>query len=161
MGDPLHDLEKRLERLVPQGLSDQSQTRLEDQIDELASGFESAAKTGSSWQRIAVFAAVLALVAGVALFDGLHQGVDHPVAGPSQNASAARALDSGIEMVDYQREVEDGRDGGIDLSQFNKPVRSWNYNVKEVETVVDKKTGWKIRIDSEREEAVLTAVTSF
>ena len=51
MGDGMMDLEERLSQLVPRGISEEGQSRMEGAIDKLASEVEIASPTGSHWRR--------------------------------------------------------------------------------------------------------------
>lgn len=162
MGDPLKKLEERLEQLVPQGLSESGRTRLEEQIDELAAQVGPAARSRRPWPRLAGIAAMVAVVAALGALIKMKETGEGSVTTPGEASIPEVAEGSGIEMVEFQREVgEDWRDGGIVLTRFNEPMRSWSYDVREVELVLDKESGLEVRIVSERREAVLTAVTSF
>ncbi len=162
MDDPIENLEEGLKRMVPPGLSDGGKTRLEEQIDALASGMERPSADGVGLRKVAAVAAVLVALAGMVIFGALRQRGEDPVASSKVAPPPEETEDFGIENLDFQREVmEDGRDGGIVFGSNNAPMRSHLYSVREMETVLDKETGLQVQILSERNEVVLTAVTSF
>lgn len=162
MDDPLRDLEKRLEQMVPKGLSEQTQERLDDQIDELAA--QIGKPVGFSWKHYAAIAAVLALVAGLSFVAGQR---DSQVV--AEDSPESRTILKGepvapdeFKFVDYEYHVSDSAaDGGYILSRFNEPRRSWSFDTREIELVLDEESGLEVRIVSERKVAVSTPVTSF
>ena len=163
MGDPLHNLEQRLERLVPQGLSDGGRERLEAQIDELAAELGTAEKGGGHWRRFAAVAAAVVAVAGVAIFGTPGEQDGNTVVAPAvKPAPVVVEPEAAFETMEYEREVVDHNDDGvIVVGRFHEPVHSRTMIVREMELVIDKETGLRVRIVSERKEVVLTAVTSF
>lgn len=159
MGDSLHDLESRLERLVPRGISNHGRERLEEQIDDLADAVTQR-KAGGRIKKLAGVAALAAVLAAVAVIAGLQQSRPKPTA--SEGADAPAGTDAGIEPIDYLRVVaESPSDGGYVQGEGNQPFRTWIYPVREEETVVDQQTGWEVTIVSEHEEKILTPVTRF
>ena len=162
MGDPLKKLEERLERMVPQGLSDHGRERLEGQIDELASGLEEKA-SGLETKKLVAVAAGLAILAAAVVFVGLGLPGDSRVVEQDQPAAAVDPVfGSVLEPVDFLRLVaESPSDGGYVQGESNMPFRTWIYPVREEETVVDKDSGWEIVIISEHEEQILTPVKRY
>lgn len=167
MDDPLRDLEKRLERMVPKGLSEQTQERLEDQIDELAAQVGKPASF--SWRHYAAMAAALASVAGLSFVAGQRESqavaVDAPDGGgvlKGVPVEPDELADDRFKFVDYEFHVSDSAsDGGYILSRFNEPRRTWSFDTREIELVLDEESGLEVRIVSERKVAVSTPVTSF
>lgn len=167
MGEPLRDLEARLERLVPRGLSEAGRARLDQQIDQLAEAVAQApVRKGWGMRGLGAAAAVAAVGAFILLNEGREAA---PVAGgqdrPGAEAGGAGAEgaedESSYETVDFARTVGDGEDGGILLDRFDEPMRAWNYPVREMELLLDKETGLQVRIVQERREQIRVAVTSF
>ena len=160
MGDPLQELEEQLERMVPRGLSEQGRGRLEDQIDELAAVVE-AAPGSWQWQKLAAIAAALALVATMGFMIG-GGGPGGRTTGPEITSPEKTSQHvPGFEMVGFDREVLDNPEHLIVLSRHDEPMHKWGYKTREIELVLDEESGLRVRIVSEHDEVVLTAVTSF
>lgn len=161
MGDPLHELEKKLERLVPHGLSDQGRDRLEGKIDELAAEVE-VARSPWPWLRLSGIAAAIALVATVLVVSGVPgPGRDDAVGREAPAEVPAEDVESEMERLEYRREFGAPEDHRIVVTRFNEPMHSWNYKVREVELILDPVTGLRVELVTEHEEEVRTAVTSF
>lgn len=158
MGDPLQELEKRLELMVPQGLSDQGRDRLEEQIEQLASEVE-ASRSGWPWQRLAALAASLILIAGVVVVSG--RGGDDETPNPVAKTDVPETSLPEFERLEHRREFTDPNNHRIVLTRFNEPMHSWNYKVREFELILDPVSGFRVEMVTESEEEVRTAVTSF
>lgn len=161
MGDPLHELEKKLERMVPHGLSDQGRDRLEGKIDELAAEV-AAVRSSWSWPRLSTVAAAIALVATVLVLSGIPRG-EHAVENESspEVPVVVAVVEPEMERLEYRREFGDPEDHRIVVTRFNEPMHSWNYKVRVVELILDRVSGLHIELVTEHEEEVRTAVTSF
>ena len=155
MGDPLQELEEQLERMAPCGLSEEGRGRLEDQIDELAAVVE-AAPGSWQWQKLAAIVAALALVATMGFMIG-GGGPGGRTTGPENTSQHV----PGFETVGFDREVLDNPEHLIVLSRHDEPMHKWGYKTREIELVLDEESGLRVRIVSEHDEVVLTAVTSF
>lgn len=168
MGDRLQDLEERLGNLVPRGLSDDARFRIDQQIEELAAGVADKQPPGPRWKGAlgVAAAAAIAVMGGLAVLarPGAEQeqgGRDQAGASVPADTRPVAAAPSEFEMVDYNRTVGDGKDAGIVLGRFNEPMRAWDYEVREMELLLDAKSGLKVQIVREGREQVQVAVTSF
>lgn len=169
MGNPLSRLEEQLSTLVPRGLSDGGRAELEAQIDALAAEVvseEPAPRRRRVWPVGLGIAAAATVMVGLALLpegaspDGAAAKPDGGADSGAQEASPGQA-DGEFVTVDYERMIGDGEDHGIVLDRFNEPMRSWSYDVREMELVLDPESGLRVRIVQDRREQVRVAVTSF
>ena len=155
MGDPLQDLEEKLERLVPTGLSESGREQLEDQIDQLAAKVE-AESTPFPWRTLAGLAAALTAVVGVVLWTEGQKG--EQLAGSEEQGKTIAEMRIEKELRKVEEAVEDR---GIVLTPNNEPMHAWGYKVRKEELIFDPESGFRVQVVSEAEEEVLTEVTSF
>ncbi len=159
MDDALKQLEGRLERLAPRGLSDHAVTRLETQIDELA---EEAGPNSPRWVRwVTAGAAMLGLLATLMVL-AQPRGPEEAAAAAAEQAGAPWRRGPSFETLELVQNVEDRFDGGNVLGDGTEaPHRYWGYEVTETEDMVDCESGLRVRISSKWEEAVLTKITTY
>ena len=107
----------------------------------------------------------LGAAAAIGLFSGLAFLSDHPEGGsvvvhpPSESGEMTPVV---YETLGYSQKVDDRFDGGTILGDGTEaPHRYWGYSLTETEEVLHLESGYKVHISSEREEGILTRVTSF
>ncbi len=157
MDDSLRRLEERLENLVPRGLGDPGRERLVEEIDRLAEETVRVQGRRRRWPRALGAAAGIGLACGFALL------IRPPDGAEVVAASAGEELSPPVyETLGYSQKVDDRFDGGTILGDGSEgPYRYWGYSLTETEEVLHLETGYKVHISSEREEGILTRVTSF
>ena len=158
MDESLHRLEAQLEKLLPRGLRDSGREGLEARIDQLAAEArtEQSRSVRRGWGWAAVAAAVVMAVLAVGV-GRLGQDAD--------GVSSSRPLALGPEAfqtVELVQHVEERFDGGYVVGNGEQvPQRYWGYDITEMEKVVDSETGLTVRISTQKEEGVLTQLTTF
>lgn len=159
MDRSLQELEERLQQLVPRGLGDRAREQCEEKIEVLAAEGVPEESGRSPWRW------VTGAVAGVLMMAGLVGSslVRTPEApGRAGNAGSAVMDTPGFATLELVQSVEDRFDGGYVLGGGDHaPHRYWGYAVTETEVLQDSLTGLTVRISTEREEGVLTELTTF
>lgn len=159
MDESLRSLEERLEQLVPRGLGDHGRERLEEEIDRLAEETVRVQGRRRRWPWALGAAAAIGLVCGLAFLSERPDGGSAVVHASSESGAMAPVV---YETLGYSQKVDDRFDGGTILGNGTEaPYRYWGYSLTETEEVLHLESGYKVHISSEREEGILTRVTSF
>lgn len=167
MDESLQALEKRLEQLVPKGLSDQGREQMEERIDEWAAAVDDGTSHGAWKWGLGAAAAVSVLLA----VDWGGRGEQPPlVGGPGsvQGIEATAAADfladgdeelAALLTLSRSRSVQARTDRGWVQASAETPHRYWSYEITEEEELMDEESGYAVRVLSQHEEWVPVAVT--
>jgi hypothetical protein len=152
MGDGMMDLEERLSQLVPRGISEEGQARMEGAIDSLASEVGVASPTGSRWRRTGACGVAACALCALGLFLWSPSEVA-PVQVVQEEFPAIEYLASQVQVTELTDDgwgVEDGAE---------QPHRYWISLVTETEDLLDRESGYQVKVVSEHEMVVPVLLT--
>jgi hypothetical protein len=155
MGDGMMELEERLSQLVPRGISDEGQARMEGAIDSLASEVEVVSPTGSRWRRTGACGVAACALGALGLFLWSPSEVE-PVQVVQVVAEAFPAIEYLASQVQVTELTDDGW-GSEDGAE--QPHRYWISMVTETEDLLDRESGYQVKVVSEREMVVPVLLT--
>lgn len=145
------DIESALERLMPRGLGDETQARLEVLIDELASESEGKQSTSRFWDHpwLGLSAAAAVILAGAvyAMWERPREVL------MAKQTAAALGQDYGqIELLTHRVWIEGGENLGIlSVGDAGDARQGWSYSGVEEERFLHGESGYEVIIQREFE----------
>lgn len=141
------DIESALEQLIPRGLSEQTQSRLEDVIDELVE--ESSPTTIQSLKKRWVPYSAVASVALGALGWGIVSSLQHREASELTSTASGPSRDS-IEVLEQRAWIDRGEDLGIQsIGDSGDTRHAWRYVGVEQERFLHNESGYEVVMQRE------------
>ena len=159
--DNFSEMEARLERLMPRGLSDDFHQEMTVTIDELAAEAElSQGGVGGVLRRMTMNPSARGIAAVLAV-SAVSLGIWNGVIQRSSTANAANALAAlhsetlsggGIEVLESSVWIDSGADLGIhSIDEFGEARHRWSYAGVEEERVLHQDTGYEVILQREFE----------